>query len=123
LLNLQPREYRAGYYALQQTIDHLGRYESIMRLLFDDPGIRVYQITSDGQEFWVAWYEPDTLLLPGDAFPQTTVEIQVGSENLIVERLITEFGETTPDQFRMETEGGTARLVLTPLPVFLFAGN
>ncbi|MBI2845188.1 MAG: hypothetical protein HYX86_01440, partial [Chloroflexi bacterium] len=120
LVDFGRREYRPGYYALQQLIGHLSGYESITRLPFDDPGIRVYELSREGQHSWIAWYDPGRLILPGDPLPETSVQLDVGGPSITMETHITQFGQSEPDRTGVNTQDGIVTLTLNPTPIFIY---
>lgn len=122
-VDVERREYRPSYYALQQLIHHLDGYSSVTRIVYDNEGIRVYAINRPDQRLWIAWYDPDNLILPEDPLPQIATQLDVGLPTVIVETLITQFGQTLPVQAILTTQGGVASLTLTPTPIFIYAGE
>ena len=79
LVDFDRKEFRPVYYGLQQLIDNLGNYDQFSRIVVgDDPGIRVYQVKEGGQKFWIAWYDPGNLVLPGDALPEASARLGSG---------------------------------------------
>lgn len=123
MVSLDPPEKRAGYYALQQLIGYLAGYESITRLPYDDPGLRVYEVARTDGRTWIAWYDPGVLVLPGDPVPEMILQLDIGgaTTEIVVESLITEFGQVVPDQEVLSTPGGAATLTISPVPVFIFS--
>lgn len=121
LVDVERREYRAGYYALQQLVGHLDGYESITRLALGEQGVRVYEISRADRRFWIAWYDPGYLVLPGDAQPEATVPLDIGAPEVIVESLITQFGQDSPERVTLSAPDGILTLTLTPTPVFILA--
>jgi hypothetical protein len=120
LVDVERREFRAGFYALQQLIRHLDGYERVTRLALDDEGIRVYEVASPQQAIWIAWYDPGRLILPGDPVPETVLRLELGTSPVTVESLITRFGQTAPDRTVLLPEEGFLTLNLTPTPVFIY---
>lgn len=120
LVDFERREYRPGYYALQQLIGHLSGYESITRLPFDDYGIRVYELVRAGQRSWIAWYDPGRLILPDDPLPETSMQLAVGVPAVTIENLITQFGESNPNRTNLTTQDGVITLTLNPRPIFIY---
>lgn len=123
LVDVDRREYRAGYYALRQLVGYLDGYESITRLALDDEEVRVYEISRAGQRFWIGWYDPEYLILPGDPLPPKSIQFNPGGASALVETLITEFGQDTPVRVPLSAQDGILTLTLTPTPVFIFAGE
>jgi hypothetical protein len=120
LIEVESREHRAGFYALQQVIRHLDGYERLARLTLDDEAIRVYEIARPQQSIWIAWYDPGRLTLPDDPVPELDVQLELGASPITVESLITQFGQTAPSRTVLMPEGGTTTLTLSPTPVFIY---
>ena len=120
LVDVERREHRAGFYALQQLMRHLDGYERVTRLALDDEGIRVYEISRRRQTLWIAWSDSGRLILPGDPVPETILRLELGASPVTVESLITQFGQTAPDRTVLSPEGGFISLTLTPTPVFIY---
>jgi len=120
LIDVENREYRASFYALQQLIDHLNGYESITRLALNDNRLRVYEVAQPEKRTWIAWYDPGRLILPDDPVPETTVQLDVGVSIITVEPLVTQFGQSTPNRTVLPTVGVLVTLPLTPTPIFIY---
>jgi hypothetical protein len=120
LVDVERRELRAGFYALQQLMRHLDGYEHVARLTQADDGIRIYEIARAGQISWIAWFDPGRLILPGDPVPETVLRLELGASPVTVETLITQFGQSAPDRTVISPEGGFTTLSLTPTPVFIY---
>ncbi len=123
LVDVERREYRPAYYALRQLVGYLDGHESITRLALDEEGVRVYEISRAGQRFWIAWYDPERLILPGDPPPEKSIRLRSGGDSAVVEPLITQFGQDSPTRVTLSTQDGLLTLILTPTPVFIFAGE
>lgn len=122
-VDVERREYRPGYYALQQLIHHLDGYNNVTRIVDEDDGIRIYAIDHPDRRLWIAWYDPDNLILPEDPLPQIATQLDAGLPTVVVETLITQFSQTLPVQVILPTQGGIASLTLTPTPIFIYAGE
>lgn len=123
LVDVGRREYRAGYYALRQLVGYLDGYESITRLILDEEEVRVYEIGRAGQRFWIGWYDPGYLILPGDPLPEKRIQFNPSGTSALAETLITQFGQDTPVRITLSAQDGILTLTLTPTPVFIFAGE
>jgi len=121
LVDVARQERRAAYYALQQLAGHLADYDAITRVAYDDEGVRVYQVSQNEQRSWIAWYDPGRLILPGDPVPETVAQLELGASTVTVETLITQFGQTAPNNRTvLSPDGSFITLTLTPTPVFIF---
>jgi hypothetical protein len=117
LVDLDRRERRAGYHALRQLLTHLAGYSSIARLPHPDPAVRIYELRSPAGSRWIAWYEPDRVVLPGDPVPTLPVELPVGVLPVQVEPMRRSDTAAAPPVLR-PTDGRLA-VTLTPVPLFL----
>ncbi|MBI4673136.1 MAG: hypothetical protein HY741_15895 [Chloroflexi bacterium] len=119
LVDLERGERRAGFYALQQLMQHLRGYDSIQRVHLDEQRIRVYELTRAERKSWIAWYESDKLLLPEDSIPTTAIDFSTDFSAVTIEALITQFGQTAPEKQTLRAAKGKLRLTLTPTPIFI----
>jgi len=123
LVDVDRREYRAGYYALRQLVGYLGGYERITRLALGDEAVRVYEISRAGQRYWAAWYDPGRLILPDDPLPEKSIRLSFSGDFAVVETLVTQFGQDTSVRVPLSAQDGILTLTLTPTPVFIVAGE
>ena len=113
--------YRPMWYALQQVQSALGNYESMERMMYEDPHVRVYRIRKQGKESFIAWYEYDKIPLPGEAAVAKMVKIKTGLTDLKAQETI----RMNPAKTDMQTtlhypaEKGEVEIPLTNVPVFL----
>lgn len=111
------------FYALQQLTGHLDGYNTVDRVETEDPEVYFYHVstaaTPPKPECWIAWYEPNFLVLPGDATPHTSLTFSHAGTQLTEEPLITKLDQTAPTKNTIDTPEGTATLTLSPTPVFL----
>lgn len=119
LVDFDRKEYRPVYFALQQLIDQLGFYDKITRLSFDDQGVRIYEIEDEGRRFWIAWYDPGKMVLPGDQVPQITLQYNFGISNVVQQNLALDVNG--PQTEVLSTVDGLITITLTPSPVFISA--
>ncbi len=120
LIDLASDEKRAGYYALTQVTAFLDGYAHITRLEVGNPRARVYAVTEGEATRWVAWLDAGVLVLPDDPTPVMRVSWPAGPATLIIEPVITRFGQTEPERVTVATEAGVVTLDLTPTPIFLY---
>ncbi len=117
LVDVARREYRPGFFALQQLIKHLDGYESISRIDLGDEGMRVYEITHAAQRSWIAWYDPGYLILTGDPVPEVVVELPFPFTRALLARIAIEAGQPEPETFY--AAGGMLSLSISPAPIFV----
>lgn len=115
------KELRASFYAIKQLCSHLQGYERIVRLDVQDEELRVYKITNKGESFFIAWYEPLYLLLPGDEVPYKSTELDIGAEYALVEDMITMDGQTEAIYSKVKTLNGKLEINLTYIPQYIGA--
>ncbi len=120
-LDLDRRERRPGFYALQQTVRWLRDYDSIRALPLPGKNLRVFEIKRRDASSWIAWLEPAKLLLPGDPVPTAPLELPVAAPRWNVEKLINRHGQTRPDTSLIPATDRVLRLELTPTPVLIEA--
>ncbi|MCL5072855.1 MAG: hypothetical protein M1308_18460 [Actinobacteria bacterium] len=109
-----------SFYALKQIAGYLKDYGFIERVLFEDKSLRVYKITDENGYFFIAWFEPGYLVLPGDEIPKSKLRLDVKSEKATVENLITDIGQQNPIKETNISSNGILEMGLTSTPVFIF---
>lgn len=114
------QEFRAPFYALKQLVGYLNGYDSVERIIQNDENIRLYKFLKDDKPFWITWFDPVKVILPGEETPQTKLVLETGKKSVRVEELITVFGKTKGDRRTLETKNGVLELAITPTPVFIF---
>lgn len=106
-----------NFYALQQIQKHLAKYDSIARVDAGDKKVRIYEVKSGTSRELIAWYEPGTVYLPGEAVPQKVVSLPSTTGTVSIEKLITGIDKTTAEV----TTGDAKSITLTPTPLFIKA--
>ncbi len=119
MIDLDRHERRAGYWALQQLMQHLRGYDSIRRVPAADADLRVYEIRTGTSRSWIAWLEPRGVLLPSEQIPSRSLELTTGGSQVALESLIDRAGVTHADQRIQKTPSGRLSLIVTPQPVFI----
>jgi hypothetical protein len=119
LIDLDRRERRASYWALQQLMRHLRGYDTLHRVSSGDADVRVYEISVGDSKCWIAWLELNRVLLPGEAMPSRPLTLTTGGAQAVIEPLITRAGLSRPEQRTEKTRSGRLSLSLTPEPVFI----
>lgn len=109
-----------SFYALKQIAGYLKNYDSIERVSFENKGLRVYKVTNENGYFFIAWFEPEYLVLPEDEIPKLKLKLDVKSEKAVVENLITETGQQNPIEETQNISNGVLEIDLTNIPVFIF---
>lgn len=115
-------EIRPSFYAVKQLAAHLYGYTDIERILTADKGVRLYRISADGGSFYVVWYEPTVLVLPGDPPAKKTVNVSGLPENIRVEFMIARGGQTKADTVSRKTQNGKAAVEITEYPCYIIPG-
>lgn len=121
LVDFDLKQYRPVYFALQQLIDKLGSYDRFTRIPFDDDGLRLYEIDEDGRKSWIAWYDPATMVLPGDAVPQATLQFDFEAPSVTIENLA--LAQSGAASLTAQATGGLITITLGPSPVFISPTN
>jgi len=107
------------FHAIRQLMGHLTGYRSIERVEFADPAARVYRVEGRRGPFWVAWHDPQGVLLPADGSSQLGVALEINSSRAVVERVITGLGQTVAESQQRQATGGVLEISLTHTPVFV----
>jgi hypothetical protein len=109
-----------SFYALKQIAGYLKDYDFIERVPIEEKSVRVYKVSSQKGYFYIAWFEPDYLVLPDDGVPKLKLELDVNSEKVVVENLITETAQKDPVKSTSTAPEGNLEIDLTNIPVFIF---
>lgn len=108
-----------NFYAIQQLGRNLSGYDSIRRVAFADPRVRVYEYSHEKKKHWVGWLDAGRVVLPEDPVPRKTVPLAIGRPQAVLEPVITVVGQTAPSSVPAAAPGGTLSLELSPTPVFV----
>jgi len=120
LLDVRRGERRAGFYAQRQLMGALRGRDRVQRLSLGSRDTRLYVVEGGAGKSWIAWYEPGSIALPGEPTPVRAVSFPTGSRRIRVEPAITRAGQRKAESRMFDSEGGVARLDLTPTPVFVY---
>jgi len=121
LVDFDKKELRPVFYALQQLIAEMDSYTRISRVLFEDPGVRLYELEKEGQPAWIAWYDPGKLYLPDDSLPQTTLQFDFGAAKVTVSEIAIAAGGAVSQV--IEAVDGVVSITLGYSPVFISIGG
>lgn len=110
---------RPSFFAIQQVQRVIKGYDRVERVSETNSRLRVYRFRKGSSSAWVAWLDPNKLLLPGDAVPQAPLTLNVGSGSFVVEPLQLRTDGQTEDRETVNRQGNTLKLMLTPHPVFV----
>jgi len=108
------------FYALGQLMGHLEGYRKVKRLKHSDPAVRIYRVRRRGGFFWVAWRDPQGVLLPRDGEPTSAIDLATGAGSVTVEPVITELGQEEPERSTLPASDGVVSLELTHTPIYVF---
>ncbi len=110
---------RPAFYATKQMMGHLRDYRGVQRVPHPDPEVRIYQIRTPGAPRWVAWLDPQRVVLPGEEIPRKSIRLAVGAAQVTLEPVITARGQIAPERTGIPAPDGRADVTLTPRPVFV----
>lgn len=117
---------RPSWYALKQLAGHFGGYDTVERIESGVEHVFLFSVRDEegnsAPEFWIAWYEPPGLVLPGDAVPETTFAFAAAGSTPVIERQITALGQTVPDIVAYSVVDEVPQIPLGPTPVFILSG-
>lgn len=108
-------EYRPGFYALQQLTVKLKDVKSIKREE-SAANVRLYQLKTASDSFWIGWFHPDYLVLPGDSMPKKTISLPLGSGATTTEMATT---AATPKTIDISSTNGEVTVDLSMTPVYI----
>jgi hypothetical protein len=94
-------------------------YDRVERVSETNPRLRVYRFRKGSSSAWVAWLDPNKLLLPDDAMPQAALILNVGSGRFVVESMQVSADRPRDADVGIKQQGNTLRLKLTPQPIFV----
>jgi hypothetical protein len=117
------RDFRPAFYALQQLETRLSGCDCIRAVNVADPRVRLFELRGPVTQEWIAWLDPATVVLPGDAVPTATLPLVTGPGEVTLERTPTRPGQTGPDRWTVTPDGGVVELPLTPTPLFVIAAS
>ena len=103
-------EKRASFYAIKQLSNLLNKYEDIERIEALNHETRIYKVSKSGESFYIAWYESDKLVLPGDAVPAIKVKIENLTDKIVIEEMISADGQLDPKQTEVKTIHGSLEI-------------
>ncbi len=115
-------EIRPSFYAIKQLSSHIKGYTAIEKISTAGNGVNVYKVTKKSESFYIAWYEPDYLVLPGDSVPVKGAVIQGLGNSAAVETIINAEGQTEPVSAKYHTVNGNLEVNLTYLPCYIIPG-
>lgn len=107
------------FHAIRQLMAHLAGYTRVVRLPMADPRARVYRVEAPGGPWWIAWRDPQAVLLPEDGLPSLEVELDVGVPTVTLEKVIHELGQEQPERLTAPSPRGRLSLTLTHTPVYV----
>ncbi len=114
---------RPLFYALRQVAYELDSYNVVERVPIANADVRLYRVRhTEGlglPDFWIAWYYPAQLVLPGDAVPETTITLETDAPEVGVEKLITQPGQDDTDVVKIPANNGVVEIPLSATPVFI----
>lgn len=112
-----------SFRAIRQLAGHLRGASRIERVDVGEPQSRVYRIQREDDARFIAWLQPEKLLLPGDPVPEETIAFSVGGSEATIESLITEISREQAERKSASLADGKLQLTLTPTPVFVVPGG
>jgi len=114
------QEYRPAFYAVRQLQAHLHGYNKVERINAGGDRICLYRFERQGRSLWVAWFEPEKLVLLGDPVPTRRAFLPIHASQVVIENMIHRHGQTEPErQTQTLNKAGGLPLELTPRPVFV----
>ncbi len=109
------------FHAIRQLMGHLRGVQGIERVPMGEDRVRVYRLRRQGAGLWIAWRDPQGVLLPEDGSPTTRVSLTTGSRAVEVEPVIVRPGQSGGRRRRIAAQAGTVELELTRTPIYVIA--
>ncbi len=120
-------EYRPAFFALKQLAANIDGYDSVERISMNDSHIRLYKFSKDSNSttVFVAWLEPDKVVLPGEAVPNQKLSLETnGSKSKVTrELMISNFGQQRAERHNIEVNDGQVEISITPTPEYIFVDS
>jgi hypothetical protein len=120
MLDSRGGQLRPSFFALRQLNQHMHGFTGVRRMPTADDAIRVYRIQRPRGNLWIAWVEPDTLMLPEDNVVAREIDLPVQAANVLLERMITQPGLLRSRPQLLITTAGTVTVTVGQQPVFVF---
>jgi hypothetical protein len=112
-----------AFYALRQLDAWTRGRDTIVREVGFPPGVSVFSLSGEAGHAWIAWYAPPGFLSLGQPLPVRSIALDVGTDVVWLEQLITDPGTTEPLADGREVVGGRLFIDLTPTPLFVTQGD
>jgi hypothetical protein len=97
----------------------IGGYTKVERIEGSED-LRLYRFERPDDTVYVAWHGYQELYLPEDETPSRVYRIEVGGENVSIERTRTSPGS---ERESLQTEDGIIELELTPDPTYIIVDD
>ncbi|MFC1768971.1 hypothetical protein ACFLZX_04370 [Nanoarchaeota archaeon] len=110
-------EYYPNFYAIKQLQEKIRGYESFQRVFYQDPNIRLYRVTDNEVEFWIAWYEPASSYVYGDPIPSGELTYSNLDHSYSVEEMAIDSGQPRTEIYNPVE--GVVRIPLDVYPVYI----
>ena len=115
-------EVRPAFYAIGQAASRLKNCTSIVKVDSGDENVLIYRLIGNGGFVYVAWYEPDILILPGDSIPGKNVAFTGLGEKAVIEEMIGTQGQMQPARSVLPAQNGSVTVRLTYVPQYIMPG-
>ncbi|HQH63834.1 MAG TPA: hypothetical protein PLE55_09320 [Clostridiales bacterium] len=115
-------EVRPAFYAIGQAASRLKNCTSVVKVDSGDENVLIYRLIGNGGFVYVAWYEPDILILPGDSVPGKNVAFTGLGEKAVIEEMIGTQGQTQPARSVLSAQNGSVTVRLTYVPQYIMPG-
>jgi hypothetical protein len=115
------KQRRPTLFALDQIALFLRNYDEVIRLPAQHDRVRVYEVRDGKERRWVAWADPEQLLLPGARATLMEIDLPATASHLMYERLATGLDGAHPVRTSLPARKGMVPVRLRPYPVFLYS--
>lgn len=107
------------FYAIRQMMSHIKDATAFQRIDMGDEQARVYRLDRPRGPIWIAWRDPQSVLLPDSGQPSLSVALDIKTTWAFLETVITEPKVETPTRRKVPTESGRLRFNITHTPIYV----
>ena len=105
---------------VKQLMKHIQGYTVISRLPHPDAQLRIYKVITPIKKVWIAWFDPQKVILPDSRKETKHAVIETGVSDVWIEPVMTAMGQSQPERTRLKTQSGNITLILTSNPVYVY---
>ena len=112
------QEKRPLYYSIQQLMEHLNGYHDIQRIRLSDNAARVYKVKNGKNIFYVAWRDPQGVILPSHNDEKIEAVFTINSNAALIEPL--QISEKRSKTKKVNARNKRVAVTLSHAPIYIF---